>query len=274
MAIYAIGDVQGCFYELQLLLEHIHFDPECDHLWFTGDLVNRGPHSLETLRFVKGLGERAVVVLGNHDLHLLAVACDAERLKRHDTLRPVLRAPDRDELLGWLRHRPLLHHDPAVGFVLIHAGLPPQWGLALARSCAAEVEKVLRGPAHAELFRHMYGDLPDLWSDSLTGWDRLRFITNCLTRLRYCSPAGQLALRPKGPPGSQPAGYEPWFRIPGRASAGLHIVFGHWATLGAQSEPGIHALDSGCVWGQALTALSLDDTRQHFEVPCRDARAR
>lgn len=273
MATYAIGDVQGCFDELQDLLKKISFDAQRDHLWFTGDLVNRGPKSLEVVRFVKALGERGVSVLGNHDLHLLAVAQGHERYRNKDTFDDILKAPDRDELLHWLRHRPFLHHDTGLGFTLIHAGLPPQWDLAQAKACAKEVEAVLRGKDFAAYLEHMYGNDPAQWSDTLTGWKRLRFITNCFTRLRYCDVAGCLALEEKGPPGTQPTPYLPWFEIPQRRSHGLSILFGHWSTLGARTDPGVYPLDSGCLWGGALTALRLDDPgHRRVSVSCRSKR--
>ncbi len=269
MATYAIGDLQGCHDELQRLLDRLAFDPARDRLWFTGDLVNRGPRSLECLRFVHGLGERAVTVLGNHDLHLLARAVGAagDRGGR-DTLDAVLAAPDRGELLEWLRHRPLLHRDAALGYAMIHAGLPPQWDLETAQARCAEAEEALRGPRFADLMRNLYGDRPERWREDLDGWDRLRFIINCLTRLRYCSDDGRLALSAKGPPGTQPAGYRPWFDVPGRASAGARLVFGHWSTLGDCTRADVFPLDTGCVWGGSLTALRLDGAPRHFRVPC------
>lgn len=272
MAVYAIGDIQGCHRELQQLLALLKFDPARDRLWFAGDLVNRGPHSLEVLRFVRGLGDAALTVLGNHDLHLLAAVDHPARIKARDTLHAILDAPDREDLLDWLRRQPLLHHDAQLGFTLVHAGLPPQWDLAQAQACAHEVETVLRGGEHAEFFTHMYGDAPDAWSPDLRGWDRLRFITNCLTRLRYCSSEGRLALAYKGAPGSQPPGLLPWFEVPRRRSRGLNILFGHWSTLGTRSDPGIYPLDSGCLWGGQLTALRLDGEPHWVRVPCVGAR--
>lgn len=267
MAVYAIGDIQGCYDELRGLLDQIEFDPRQDHLWFAGDLVNRGPQSLQTLRFVRALD--ATAVLGNHDLHLLAAACDARQLKRKDTLGAILDAPDAAELLEWLRCRPLLHHDATLGYSMIHAGLPPQWDLATALACAAEVEQVLRGSDHAAFFAEMYGNEPACWSPSLKGTARLRFITNCFTRLRFCYSDGRLALEEKGPPGSQPATLVPWFEAPGRRSADMRILFGHWSTLGAYDAPGIHALDTGCLWGGALTAMRIDaDGAQRMEYRC------
>lgn len=258
MAVYAIGDVQGCYAPLRQLLERLCFDATRDRLWFTGDLVNRGPQSLEVLRFVMGLGERAVSVLGNHDLHLLAVAAGTAKPKKHDTLEAVLRAPDRDELLHWLRARPMLHHDPGLGCTLLHAGLLPGWDLADGARLAREAESVLRGDAHADFSRHMYGDQPDHWNENLQGHDRLRVIINAFTRLRYCDPEGHMDLRPKGPPGSQPPGLQPWFRVPGRRSRELRVVFGHWSTLGPWQGDGVVCLDGGCLWGRTLSAVQLD----------------
>lgn len=267
MAIYAIGDVQGCFAELQALLEKLRFDPAQDRLWFTGDLVNRGPRSLETLRLIRGLGEAAITVLGNHDLHLLAVALGISKTKHRDTFGDVLTAPDRDELLDWLRRRPLLHRER--GFYLIHAGLPPQWSATDAARHAAEVEDVLRSEDSGEFFRHMYGDQPDKWSDHLRGWGRLRFITNCLTRLRYCEWDGRVEFKHKGAPGSQPPHLKPWFDVPGRRNLDGTIVFGHWSTLGFYAGQGVYGLDTGCLWGGELTALRLDgEKRERVSVAC------
>lgn len=275
MALYAIGDVQGCFDELLALLAAIRFDPAKDTLWFTGDLVNRGPKSLEVLRFVKGLGPRAVTVLGNHDLHLLALWLGEEsHFHPNDTLAPLLAAPDRDELLEWLARRPLLHHDQASGWTLIHAGLPPQWDLATARRLASEVEAVLRGPALREFAARMYGNHPDHWAEGLQGWDRLRFAVNCFTRLRYCTPEGRLALAPKGAPDTVGGNLVPWFRAHGRRSRDARIIFGHWSTLGYYRGDGVCAIDSGCLWGGALTALRLDgETLTPTHLPCPGALA-
>jgi len=241
MAVYAIGDVQGCFDELQSLLELIDFKPDLDQLWFAGDLVNRGPKSLETLRFIRSLN--AVSVLGNHDLHLLACAYIPARRKRKDTLTHILDAPDAAQLLEWLRHQPLLHYDRTLGYTLVHAGLPPQWDLETARACSAEVEQVLRGDSYAEFLNAMYGNKPNVWTPALTGWDRLRFITNCFTRLRYCDSNGRLALEEKGPPDSQPDHLKPWFEWKSRKSRDMNILFGHWSTLGAYDAPVGRAVD-------------------------------
>ncbi len=273
MATYVLGDIQGCYDELQRLLSHIDFAPGRDVLWLTGDLVNRGPKSLEVLRFVRNLGGGAITVLGNHDLHLLALSQGVNRRHGHgDTLDALLQAPDRDVLLDWLRRRPLLHHDAVLGYTLIHAGLPPQWDLCAAQARAGELEAVLRGAHWHTFLAHMYGNQPDHWSDTLCGQDRLRFIANCFTRLRYCSPQGRLALKPKGAPGSQPGGILPWFDIPGRASTGTRILFGHWSTLGYREGQGIYSLDTGCLWGGTLTALRIDTPApQRFQIDCPGA---
>ena len=270
MSTYAIGDIQGCYTELQCLLELIHFNPAQDVLWSTGDLVNRGPNSLEVLRFFKGLGKNAIVVLGNHDMHLLAVAAGhLQYLKPKDTLTPILQAPDREELIHWLRQRPFLHHDADLGLTLVHAGLPPQWNLLQARLCAVEVEETLRGPQFQDYLANLYGDEPKKWSVKLKGWERIRFITNCFTRLRYCNAKGKLTLKKKGSPNGIDKKDEdkPWFSWDHRASKDMQIIFGHWATLGHYVGNGVYALDSGCVWGGALTALRLED-KQTFTIPC------
>jgi bis(5'-nucleosyl)-tetraphosphatase (symmetrical) len=267
MATYAIGDVQGCFAALQQLLEAIAFDPGRDQVWFAGDLVNRGPQSLDTLRFVKDLGDRAVTVLGNHDVHLLAVASGQGRLKASDTFGDVLTAPDRDALLTWLRHRPLLHHDATLGLTLVHAGLPPQWTLEMAQAYAAQVEAVLRGPDCDALLAHLGTKTPGPWAALHGRWERLCYMTQCFTQLRYCDTDGRLALDAHGPPGSQPSPFLPWFALPQRAWAAHTILFGHWATLGPCQAAGVHALDTGCVWGGALTAFCLE-TKARVSIPC------
>lgn len=269
MAIYAIGDVQGCYDELQHLLDHIHFEPAADTLWFTGDLVNRGPKSLEVLRFVRGLGDRAITVLGNHDLHLLAIASGTRPPRRKDSFEAILNADDRTELLIWLRNRPLLHWDQTLGWAMLHAGIPPQWDLDKAAACAGELETVLRSAQYRDFFTHMYGDGPAVWDEKLKGTKRLRFITNCLTRMRYCDRKGRLALDAKGPPGTQSPRTMPWFTVPQRASEGQRIVFGHWSTLGFHSERGAHSVDTGCIWGGQLTALRIDrEVPERHSIDC------
>lgn len=270
MATYAIGDIQGCFDEFAALLALIRFDPARDRLWLVGDLVNRGPRSLEVLRKVKELGKAAITVLGNHDLHLLASAyTTSEKVKAHDTLGPIFAAPDRDELLSWLRQQPLLHHDATLGYTMIHAGLPPQWDLATAQSCAHELESALRDEQRCiDLFANMYGDKPDRWSDSLKGVERLRFITNCFTRLRYCREDGRLELKFKGRIEAAPDHIIPWFRAPKRRSRDLRIVCGHWSALGYHDGDGVLSIDTGCVWGAKLCAVRLDQPMTPVTVPC------
>lgn len=260
MAVYAIGDIQGCYDELRRSLDAVGFEPGPDRLWCVGDLVNRGPQSLAVLRYFREIDAHAVCVLGNHDLHLLALAAGNPKHRDERSLAAVMAAPDRDELLHWLRHRPLLHYDAALDFLMIHAGLPPQWDLDTARHCAREVEQVLRGDDHRAFFMQMYGNQPDLWDPGLTGMSRWRFITNSLTRLRFCDAAGRLALDDKGPPGSEPAGCLPWFDHPERRSRRQRILFGHWSTLGYVARNNVWALDTGCVWGGAMTLLRLDRT--------------
>lgn len=268
MAIYAVGDLQGCFQPLLKLLERLHFKPGKDQLWLVGDLVNRGPQSLEVLRFVRSLGDSAKVVLGNHDLNLLAVAYGDRNHHPRDTLRAILKAPDREPLLDWLRQQPLLHHDKKLGITMVHAGLPPQWDLKTAQHCASKVEKMLSGKHCSEFLLRMYGNKPSQWDKSLHGWAKLRFTTNALTRIRYCSKDGHLDMDNHGPIGSQPKGLMPWFKVPGRASKDLTLVFGHWSTLGTIVKPGLIALDSGCVWGGQLTAIRLDKPGKLIAVRC------
>jgi bis(5'-nucleosyl)-tetraphosphatase (symmetrical) len=262
MATYAIGDVQGCYDELRRLLDKLKFEPGRDTLWFTGDLVNRGPKSLETLRFVHDLGDHAITVLGNHDLHLIAAAMTGKRGKR-DTLDDVLAAPDRDPLLMWLRMQPLMHWDQDLG-LLVHAGLLPQWDLSQALALSAEASVLISGPDGEEFLRKgMYGNEPALWSDKLRGWDRARIIVNACTRLRYCDADGGISQDFKGAPGDQPEGLHPWFAMPGRKTRGVNILFGHWSMLGKVEWPEHHVygLDTGCVWGGKLAALRLEDRK-------------
>ena len=272
MAHYAIGDLQGCHAEFMALLGRLRFDPARDRLWLTGDLVNRGPDSLAVLREVRAFGDAATVVLGNHDLHLLALAYAPKTVKRREPeLEAVLEARDAPELLAWLLARPLLHRDDALGWTLIHAGLPPQWTLDQARACAREVEDALREDA-AGLLTEMYGNEPDRWSPGLAGTDRLRFTVNCLTRLRFVDRKGRLLLAYKGTVADAPPGSLPWFRHPERATRDDALVFGHWSALGYLAEPGLRALDTGCVWGGALTAIRLDREAPPVRLPCRDRK--
>ncbi|MFN0150311.1 MAG: symmetrical bis(5'-nucleosyl)-tetraphosphatase [bacterium] len=265
MATYAIGDIQGCYSALRRLLDKCRFDPARDRLWLVGDLVNRGPHSLAVLRFVKGLGTRAITVLGNHDLHLLTVAAGHVRPHRADTLDAVLRASDRDELLHWLRHRKMMHAEG--GYAMVHAGLLPQWSIAKALKLAREVEAALQGDRHDGFLRRMYGNKPERWSDGLSGIGRLRVITNAFTRMRICTADGRMEFRHKGKPVNLPKGYLPWFSSPRRRSRGTRVIFGHWAALGLYLQSDAIGLDSGCVWGGALTALRFSD-RKLFQHEC------
>ena len=269
MATYAIGDVQGCFGALQRLLDAFGFNRRRDRLWFVGDLVNRGPDSLATLRFVKDLGEGAVTVLGNHDFHLLAVASGHAKKHRGDTLDAVLAAPDREALLAWLRHRPMLHVEGKRA--MVHAGLLPQWGIAKAQTLAREVESALRGANWHAFIETLYGNKPDSWSDDLRGPDRLRVIVNAMARMRFCSADGRIDLRTKGETAKAPPGLFPWFDTPGRASSDHTLIFGHWSTLGLTLRPRLLALDSGCVWGGSLSAVRLED-RMVFQMPCEQCQ--
>ena len=269
MATYAIGDVQGCFASLMALLEAIRFDRRRDTLWLTGDLVNRGPDSLGVLRFVADLDERAVCVLGNHDLHLLAVAHGQRKLRPKDTLRDILEAPDRDALLDWLRHRPLLYQDNARRVGLIHAGLPPQWTLAEAHNHARSLEADLQGSDFVSHLADITHKTCRRWLPAGPAKARRRYTAGCLTLLRYCRADGTLGLGHKGSPGTQPQPYLPWFAIPHRAHAGHELVFGHWASLGGYSAPGIHGLDTACVWGGRLTAMCLE-TGRRTSVACQE----
>jgi len=271
MAIYAVGDVQGCHAELLQLLNRIGFDQATDQLWLVGDLVNRGPGSLEVLRLVKSLGDSAITVLGNHDLHLLAVAEGVAELNRNDTLDEILDAPDRDELLHWLRNQRLLHAQG--GFVLVHAGLLPQWSVAQAQSLAREVEAALRGDDYATFLSRMYGNTPHNWDESLSGYKRLRVIVNAFTRMRICTQEGEMEFRFKGEVENIPAGYMPWFDIPKRASRDATVIVGHWSALGLLLKKNVIALDTGCLWGGPMSAIRLED-RQLFQVSCNNPVAK
>jgi len=259
MAVYAIGDVQGCFDELLRLLDEIKFNPEADQVWLAGDLVNRGPKSAEVLRFAMRHPDSVRVVLGNHDLHLLANAAEVnQHHHKLDTLDQILNAPDCDEMIHWLRHQPLFYYDEKINFSMLHAGLPPQWSINEALTKAKEVEDVLQSDNWRDFFANMYGNKPKRWSDGISGWDRLRFITNCFTRLRYCHSDGSLALKFKGAPKDKPEEQTPWFEMPDRVTKNDRIVFGHWSTLGTGRYGNVFSLDSGAVWGEQLTAVRID----------------
>jgi bis(5'-nucleosyl)-tetraphosphatase (symmetrical) len=268
MTTYAIGDVQGCYEPLQRLIKHIHFDPTHDRLWFVGDLVNRGPDSLNVLRYIKNLQDRAIVVLGNHDLFLLAVAEGIAAVRPVDTLHEILSAPDREDLLVWLRHQRLFYHEDA--FAMVHAGLLPQWSVDEAEKLARDVETSLQGPAYRDTLRALYPSKHLQWSSSLTGPTRLAAILKVLTRLRACSPDGRMESTYNGHPDKIPSGYFPWFRIKDRKHRDTTIVCGHWAALGLHCEDHLLAIDSGCVWGRQLTAVRLED-KALFQVPCHNS---
>ncbi len=266
MATYAIGDVQGCYEEFSRLLEKIAFDQAKDTLWLCGDLVNRGGQSLAVLRLVHSLGDRAITVLGNHDLSLLSVAerDEADQAKVNAELREVLFAPDRTLLLDWLRARPLLHVDRKLNFALVHAGLAPRWDIDTAERAAREVEQRLRSDGARRLLKAMFGNKPDLWLPRLQGIDRLRAAINVFTRLRFCDVRGRIAYSEKGAPGTQKPGLYPWYEVPGQKARDARIVCGHWSTLGRFQGLGVFAIDGGCVWGGELIALRVDTEEPQF----------
>ena len=265
MAVYAIGDIQGCYEPLQRLLDVLRFDPAADTLWLVGDLVNRGPHSLATLRFVKSLGDSAITVLGNHDLSLLMSAEGFGKQSKGDTFDEILAAPDRDELLDWLRHQPLCHVEGQ--YCMVHAGLLPCWTVSQAEQLAHEAESALRQDNYQEFFSQMYGNEPNYWQDEWTGYTRLRVIINAMTRMRICTVTGKMNFAFKGDLRSIPPGYVPWFNVPQRASQKKTIICGHWSALGLHITDNLIALDTGCVWGGQLTAIRLED-RKVFQLPC------
>jgi len=268
MAIYAIGDLQGCYDDFRRLLDQCRFDPDKDRLWLAGDLISRGPESLQTLRYVVSLNKVVISVLGNHDLHMLAVDAGMKSTRDPDLVK-ILDAHDRQDLMDWLRHRPLIHHDASLDYTLVHAGIYPLWDLSQAQAHAAELHAVLRSDNYRDFFEHMYGDEPDCWSEDLRGWNRLRFICNSFSRMRFCSHSGQLYLEAKGPPGTQPEGFHPWYMVRGRKTQNQKIIFGHWSTLGRQSANNVYALDTGCIWGGELTALRIDTAEpRYISVDC------
>ena len=272
MAAYLIGDVQGCDEALARLLHTLDFSPSRDTLYLLGDLVNRGPDSLAVLRRVHALGASARCVLGNHDLHALAVAAEVRRPGRSDTLGELLRAPEREELLAWLRQQPLALQ--AHGVLMVHAGVLPSWSVADTLARSAEVQQVLAGPDRLAFVQQMYGNEPDHWHEGLQGAERLRVIVNALTRLRFCSADGRMEFDTKEAAEHAPDGFMPWFDVPGRRTAADVIAFGHWSTLGWLGRRDVWALDSGCVWGGCLTALRLhaDSAHERIDVPCVQAQ--
>ena len=267
MATYAIGDLQGCYESLLNLLEKLNFDKTKDTLWFAGDLVNRGSDSLATLRFVRALGDSAISVLGNHDLHLLAIAHGIKTTRSAD-LQRILDAKDSKELLEWLSLRPLLHYDPALNYTITHAGVYPLWSLEQTKKYALELENELKNNL-SEFLNHMYGDKPNNWDDSLTGFKRLRFICNCFTRMRFCYHDGRLDFTSNGSPGTIPEKASPWFEIKNRKTANEKLLFGHWSTLGMVNKENVYPLDTGCVWGGKLTALRIDTEKpEYISIDC------
>jgi bis(5'-nucleosyl)-tetraphosphatase (symmetrical) len=266
MALYAIGDIQGCHAEFCQLLDLIGFSGGNDRLWLVGDLVNRGPESLQVLREVIALGDAASTVLGNHDFHLLTIAAGHRKPHRGDTLDAVLAAPDRETLIDWLARRPLVIRDGER--LLVHAGLLPQWTPAMAQTLSREVETALAGPSRHDFLGALYGDEPDGWRDDLAGYDRLRVIVNACTRMRFCTADGKMELREKRGPSHSPDGFRPWFAHDNRQSANVTVICGHWSTLDLELAPNVLMLDSGCLWGGTLTAVRLDD-RRVYQIPSR-----
>jgi bis(5'-nucleosyl)-tetraphosphatase (symmetrical) len=267
MATIAIGDVQGCYDQLMRLLERVGYDERRDVLWFVGDLVNRGPQSAQTVRFVKSLAGRQVTVLGNHDIALLVVTAGIKKPHRGDTFDDILQASDRDELIAWLRQQKLMHAGD--GYAMVHAGLMPQWSIAQALALAREVETALQGPDHHEFLKHIYGNEPLRWREDLAGYDRLRIIVNAMTRMRLVTPDGAMEFSHKQGLANAPAGYLPWYDAPARSSRDTPVLFGHWAALGLLLREDVVGLDSGCVWGRTLSALRLED-RKLIQCDCSE----
>jgi bis(5'-nucleosyl)-tetraphosphatase (symmetrical) len=277
MALYCIGDIQGCNQAFERLLEHIGFSPSRDTVYLLGDLVNRGPDSAAVLRRCMALGDAIRPLLGNHDLHLLAAAHGMRKSSRRDTLASVLDAPDRDALLEWLRQQPLAREHMHAGqrLLMVHAGILPAWSAEDTLALADEVHSVLRGPELTSFLQGMYGNRPDRWDAALTGIDRIRAIVNALTRLRFCSPEGVMDFESTENAASPPAGLMPWFDVPGRRSADTLVAFGHWSTLGWLERPDLLSLDTGCVWGGCLSAVRFGDTlaqREHCKIDCEQAQ--
>lgn len=267
MTIYAVGDLQGCLDPLKKLLDKVHFDPHSDQLWVVGDLVNRGSQSLETLRFLKALGPAAITILGNHDLHLLAVAHGYKDPHKKDTFQDILNAQDRESLLDWLRRRPLIHYDPGIRWLMVHAGIPPQWNLQTAISCAKEISEILRDDSSfSTVFQTMYGNEPRRWNPTLQGLPRIRYILNAFVRMRYLDDAGDLEFRCKNAYENAPNGLIPWFMFPNRETQNDRIVFGHWSTLSLMMQPRLLALDTGCVWGDRLTIAELNNDDRPIRI--------
>lgn len=261
MTDYAIGDIQGCYDELQTLLELIEFDSSQDRLWLVGDIINRGPHSLKTLRFVKNLGNRAITVLGNHEIYAMAAFHNIVHYDPGNTFYEIFEAPDCDELLHWMRHRPLLYYEKENNAVMVHAGIPPVWNLHDALNYARELETALRNDQYVTLLREVFGNHPTYWDQHLQGWQYYRYLIDGLTRIRFCTPTGTLDVKSKGGLRDAPEQYYPWFQVPGRKKISTDIIFGHWSTLKGHIKPPLYGLDTGCIWGGPLTALRLNDKK-------------
>jgi bis(5'-nucleosyl)-tetraphosphatase (symmetrical) len=275
MAVFAVGDIQGCYQEFRALLRKMNFRDDCDTLWLTGDLVSRGHDSLSSLRYVCAMGEGAITVLGNHDLHLLALAAGLREYgKAEADLVKVLKARDCDSLMDWLRQRPLLHHDEDLAYTLVHAGLSPMWTLDVATAQTGKVQKALSGDKMTKLLKNMYGNQPDMWTENLKRTERWRYTINACTRMRFCYEDGRLELSQKGQPETAAKKLQPWFELP-RPHQGLRIVFGHWSALGLVIRPDLIGLDSGCVWGRSLTGVRLESEgiAQTWSVPCSGSPA-
>ncbi|ORU90597.1 MAG: diadenosine tetraphosphatase [Cycloclasticus sp. symbiont of Poecilosclerida sp. M] len=271
MATYAIGDIQGCYKPFRKLLDTLKFDPTKDTLWLVGDLINRGPDSLKTLRYIISLGDSVRTILGNHECHMLAVYFGHKKAHKSDTFSDILEADSADQLINWVRSQPVFYEDLKLGYSMLHAGLPPQWTLEQTRACARELEATLRGDNIDAFLSAMYGNTPNIWSENLTGFDRLRFIINCFTRMRYCNQNGKLNLKEKGPIGSQAKYLMPWFMVPNRKTQDCKLLFGHWSTLGLAQANNSWCLDSGCLWGGELSAMRLDGSEQIISQACESS---
>jgi len=268
MTTYAIGDVQGCYDSLRQLLDKIKFDPQQDQLWFAGDLINRGPQSLETLRFIIDLGDNARSILGNHECHFLAVARGHKKAHRMDTFSDIINAEDSEQLIQWVRKQPFFYEDESLGYAMLHAGVPPQWSLGDTRQYAHELEAVIQGNDIDAFLASMYGNEPNQWDSALRGNDRFRFIINAFTRLRFCDKQGRLNLTEKGNIGTQASDLMPWFNAPNRKTLNHKIIFGHWSTLGVHQQNNATCLDGGCLWGGSLAAIKLDGSDEIISVDC------
>ena len=267
MTIYVIGDIQGCAKSFDTLIDKLSFDHTRDHLWLTGDLVNRGPDSLSVLRRLVEMDDNITTVLGNHDLHLLAIAAGVSQPTPGDTLQKILEAPDLEQIIDWLRHRPLLHYDEKNDRALVHAGLSPSWSLEEAQTQADEIARMLTNTSWKKSLKTMYGDEPNAWTNSLELSARRRFSINALTRIRFCDEIGRLNFTHKGPPGTQPETLRPWYNFGRPGGYQTHIYFGHWASLGLARLSGCTCIDTGCVWGRQLTALPIDPPGEPISVP-------